>query len=971
MHKAKKGKTLTIRTRRRGRRSLAAILAAMLMASVLAVVAGAPAQAANTASEHKVDTDGDKVPDAREFAGAHFYDTSLLLANRYMKEQGGEGSVNTVILAAGATMVDAVTAAGLSDLYSAPILVTQSDGLTRGIAKYIEDNDVNSFIVVGGPDVVPDSLVEDVEALDSKPKLLKRLAGNNRAETAAAIASELGGESRWCGTDIRSAVLVNGDGALIDAISVGPIAAARALPILLTNADMLPEATADVLSDLNIGHVVIVGGEVAVEPAVEDQIKGMNIKVQRIAGDTAAGTSVELTKILLKDCADDLNPSTGQVALVNANAVVDGASAAPVLGRGIDGNGPIPVLVVDRDGLPAEVRDYLAGTANEDSSGNKTHLSIIAVGGDWVVPAAVMTAAVEAAASSAGNLTVAFGAADTTATIVDGRDVNKDGKEDANDAPQPGDTGVILYFSDHVNQTGILAKVRDVLRINGAPASLASSNPVLTGTAGSCTPGGKVRVNLASALKEGDKVEIVSSSLKFGASEDTRDLVAASRTVPKLPVDRTRPVVSLTAFIGQQSFVLDVTDTGGLATTPAQDFTASSTAAQSDEIKLMRGNALVNLGVTAITDNRAVVTFTGALTATDKIVLAKDAVMDKAGNKNQGWTRSPTAAPKSPTITSVTMSNLNHAQRAVWQIPSVFTGGAGTHATLGGSPGTGDAPDMWITAKQGGAADGAAGNVWTFSYDVASTYDAEKAQNISVFVSGTRVHVRFVNGKAKMADLKKALDDHAAFSALFDVSIDADPATVTTTCKAANSDLTIATGTPTSGPVALVKGETKVAVEIKFSGAIRTVDDTGDATKSAHSVLLADVLAATVARMVTANLDVDSSGTVDLDDAREALNLEDTDASTAAQLGPRTMVRYEMSTETAAALPQRRDRVTTAAGSTNDEPTTDFTPPSTGAVAPAARGYAADTASTTTVREDQNGASTRLIGQSSSVKAPS
>lgn len=50
---------------RRKRRSFAAILAAMLMASVLAVVAGSPAQAANTSYEVKIDTNADGVPDAR------------------------------------------------------------------------------------------------------------------------------------------------------------------------------------------------------------------------------------------------------------------------------------------------------------------------------------------------------------------------------------------------------------------------------------------------------------------------------------------------------------------------------------------------------------------------------------------------------------------------------------------------------------------------------------------------------------------------------------------------------------------------------------------------------------------------------------------------------------------------------------------------------------------------------------------
>ncbi|MCY4517216.1 MAG: hypothetical protein OXB99_08265, partial [Acidimicrobiaceae bacterium] len=70
----------------------------MLMASLLAVVAGAPSQAANTSGEVLIDTNGDNVPDSREFAGSHRYNTAVALAERFAAD---EGSISTVILASG------------------------------------------------------------------------------------------------------------------------------------------------------------------------------------------------------------------------------------------------------------------------------------------------------------------------------------------------------------------------------------------------------------------------------------------------------------------------------------------------------------------------------------------------------------------------------------------------------------------------------------------------------------------------------------------------------------------------------------------------------------------------------------------------------------------------------------------------------------------------------------------------------
>ena len=66
----------------------------MLVASVLAVVAGSPAQAANTASEVKVDHDGNAATAmAREFAGQDRYDTAFRLAKNFAAEKGGLGAV--------------------------------------------------------------------------------------------------------------------------------------------------------------------------------------------------------------------------------------------------------------------------------------------------------------------------------------------------------------------------------------------------------------------------------------------------------------------------------------------------------------------------------------------------------------------------------------------------------------------------------------------------------------------------------------------------------------------------------------------------------------------------------------------------------------------------------------------------------------------------------------------------------------
>ena len=186
---------------------------------------------------------------------------------------------------------------------------------------------------------------------------------------------------------------------------VGPIAHRLQLPVLLTAADELPSATTDFIEAEDIEHVVIVGGTDAVSEDIESALTDAGVDtVDRIAGDTAAATSVALAELAGDSCNDDLAPvSTDTVALVHRDALPDGIAASPVLTSSYDQGDLVPILVVG-DTLPASVRDYLAATP-EEVGGKKLNLRIVAIGGTAAVSASVMDAAL-AAAASADALTV-------------------------------------------------------------------------------------------------------------------------------------------------------------------------------------------------------------------------------------------------------------------------------------------------------------------------------------------------------------------------------------------------------------------------------------------------------------------------------------------------------------------------------------------------------------------------------------
>ena len=325
------------------------------MASVLAVVAGSPAQAANTSSEVLVDGE-------REFGGRDRYDTALRLANNFGRVKT-LGNVPTAFIASGYTLVDAVSVSGLAGFLDAPVLLTPSDSLHGGVADFIEDYGVGTIYVLGGSAAVSDSVLEDLEALANEPTVT-RIEGADRYATAAAVASKLGGGAAWCGGEDAAALLVNGgDVSLADAMMVGPVAHRLQLPVLMTAADELPSATADFIEAEDIEHIVIVGGTDAVSEDVANAVSDAGVDtVERIAGDSPAATSVALANLAHNGCSDDLSVvSPDTVALVHQDALPDGVAAAPVLTSTFAGGDLVPILLVG-DTLPASVRDYLAAT---------------------------------------------------------------------------------------------------------------------------------------------------------------------------------------------------------------------------------------------------------------------------------------------------------------------------------------------------------------------------------------------------------------------------------------------------------------------------------------------------------------------------------------------------------------------------------------------------------------------------------
>ncbi|MCY4517045.1 MAG: cell wall-binding repeat-containing protein [Acidimicrobiaceae bacterium] len=825
--------------KRKKRRALAAITAALFAAAVLAAVGGPPVNAANTSGEELIDTDDDGIGDTREFAGSHRYNTAVALAERFADDQD---NFSTVIIASGETQVDAVAAAGLAGHLRAPILLTRSGQLPHNVARFIEEHGIAKVVIVGGTAVIPTAIADAIKDLNTRPDV-ERLSGADRYATAAAISEAIDGPiASWCGSSQRAAIMVNGgDVGRSDSIIIGPLAYRLGMPILLTELRTLPGATRKFITDNKIQRVVIVGSDAAVSDRVRNSlVNDLNVvTARRIAGGTAAATSVALAHEMLNNCGTELGTNADMVALVNRDASADGIAAAPTLGRGLGNRGPVPILLVGSR-LPSEVSDYLASTP-ETRSGRDTHMSILAIGGTAVVSRTVMNQAVAAARTAVG----------LTAKIRVDIDPLTGEYETHTTGGVTGGVFTVT-FSDDVARPPASGIVRDTVldptmyRINGRRIAgvtfdgTTSDEPIMLVDEIYITDR-TVTIRLSHILEPGDTISVLGGA-RVGAGGDLRRLERTSLTLPKLTpqLDRFAPTVDILAVAGMQTFRVFITE-------PNLIHNELTGVLWDDYIRVtgfgLRDISLSLTGTTPVAGSAEVTGSLGRHTAThavdvtvseplakgDAIVVERKAVIDERGVGN-ALRRLVVPDPKEP---------------GKFEISAVFVGNQvntinQAQATIS-TPAPSPVAKMRITARPTGAAAGANGNDWViFGYDDRPGADAAekaastKAFNIVVFADATNKVINYLISEsaptrgigrvANLLDLASALNRNSTFRTNFTVDYVRDDTGLKTNTNDAKDT---ALGPTDTAGVPLSGGVSAVGVLVRFNDTVQSLTETG------------------------------------------------------------------------------------------------------------------------------------------------
>ena len=183
----------------------------------------------------------------RTIAGANRYETSAKIAQEVIKLTGTKKAV----IASGEVFADALTVAPLANKNNMPILLVQPNNIPKATQEVLKQ--IEEVIIVGGEKTIS----KEVENKLPNPT---RIAGANRYETAKKI-YEYGFKDR------KEVNIANGI-VPADSLVIGSIDC----PILLAEANEIPEATKQAFEESKFEKVNVFGGENSIDESVVKEL---------------------------------------------------------------------------------------------------------------------------------------------------------------------------------------------------------------------------------------------------------------------------------------------------------------------------------------------------------------------------------------------------------------------------------------------------------------------------------------------------------------------------------------------------------------------------------------------------------------------------------------------------------------------------------------------------------------------------
>jgi spore germination protein YaaH len=256
-------------------------------------------------------------PVSIRLSGTDRYDTAIKVS------QDSWQSSDYVVIASGEDFPDALCAAPLAKKYDAPILLTPKAAIPTNVVAEIQRLGAKKVFIVGGTGVISSAAESLLSSLNIQST---RIQGQDRYETSAKVAQIIG---------TSNGVAIASGESFPDALSIAPIAAAKQMPILLTNSNTISSNIKNLALNSSGEKYVIGGSGVISDSAVASlgsykRLAGVNRYETNIAVIKEFSSTINFNKVYIStgnDFADALTGSAAAALTASPLVLTDGTDS--------------------------------------------------------------------------------------------------------------------------------------------------------------------------------------------------------------------------------------------------------------------------------------------------------------------------------------------------------------------------------------------------------------------------------------------------------------------------------------------------------------------------------------------------------------------------------------------------------------------------------------------------------------------
>ena len=250
-------------------------------------------------------------------AGEDRFETAIEISKSWKTSQ-------EAILVNSTAESDLLCATVLASQIDCPILLTDKNNINEPTSNEIKRLNINKLYLIGGKDVIYETIEKELSKSNIK---IERICGEDRYETSISIANKVRELKKS-----NTAILVNGEYSVADAVSISPIAGDKNIPVIICKNNQV-KLQKEWMKNNDIKNLYIIGGEDVINKTIEKELNIDNINIERIYGKDRYETNAKIIENFYKQVKINKVFYCKGKNLNKENEIIDGMLVSPLASK--------------------------------------------------------------------------------------------------------------------------------------------------------------------------------------------------------------------------------------------------------------------------------------------------------------------------------------------------------------------------------------------------------------------------------------------------------------------------------------------------------------------------------------------------------------------------------------------------------------------------------------------------------------